>query len=96
MYHPSNGLPRTANKRGYFAVHEKQQANKAATASHRELPRRKETAETQGEKKLERRPDTRVPRGREARHTWIRCALRGKKLESSDGFSLKSCRTSSS
>ncbi|GBN49281.1 hypothetical protein AVEN_207710-1 [Araneus ventricosus] len=27
MYHPSNGLPRTANTWGYFAVHEKQEAN---------------------------------------------------------------------
>ncbi|GBM34250.1 hypothetical protein AVEN_60590-1 [Araneus ventricosus] len=27
--------------------------------------------------KLERRVDTRVPRGREARHTWRRCAPKG-------------------
>ncbi|GBN01574.1 hypothetical protein AVEN_244657-1 [Araneus ventricosus] len=39
MYHPSNGSPRTANTWGYFAVHEKQEANRAATASHGELPR---------------------------------------------------------
>ncbi|GBN16491.1 hypothetical protein AVEN_165844-1 [Araneus ventricosus] len=39
MYHPSNGSPRTANTWGYIAVHEKQEANRAATASHGELPR---------------------------------------------------------
>ncbi|GBM79041.1 hypothetical protein AVEN_264885-1 [Araneus ventricosus] len=39
MYHPSNGMPRTANTWGYVAVHEKQEANRAATASHGELPR---------------------------------------------------------
>ncbi|GBO26692.1 hypothetical protein AVEN_40054-1 [Araneus ventricosus] len=39
MYLPSNGSPRTANTWGYFAVHEKQEANRAATASHGELPR---------------------------------------------------------
>ncbi|GBM04981.1 hypothetical protein AVEN_60189-1 [Araneus ventricosus] len=39
MYHPSNGLPRTANTWGYVAVHEKQKANRVATASHGELPR---------------------------------------------------------
>ncbi|GBL83650.1 hypothetical protein AVEN_196465-1 [Araneus ventricosus] len=39
MYHPSNGLPRTANTWGYVAVHEKQEANRVATASHGELPR---------------------------------------------------------
>ncbi|GBM78696.1 hypothetical protein AVEN_239931-1 [Araneus ventricosus] len=39
MYHPSNGLPRTANTWGYVAVHEKQEANRMATASHGELPR---------------------------------------------------------
>ncbi|GBM23553.1 hypothetical protein AVEN_196634-1 [Araneus ventricosus] len=39
MYHPSNELPRTANTRGYFAVHEKQEANKVVTASQGELPR---------------------------------------------------------
>ncbi|GBL76422.1 hypothetical protein AVEN_53194-1 [Araneus ventricosus] len=39
MYHPSNGLPRTNNMWGYVAVHEKQEANTAATASHGELPR---------------------------------------------------------
>ncbi|GBL75429.1 hypothetical protein AVEN_14161-1 [Araneus ventricosus] len=39
MYHPSNGMPRTANTWGYIAVHEKQKANRAATASHGELPR---------------------------------------------------------
>ncbi|GBN76310.1 hypothetical protein AVEN_226822-1 [Araneus ventricosus] len=39
MYHPSNGSPRTANTWGYVAVHEKQEANRAATASHGELPR---------------------------------------------------------
>ncbi|GBL98397.1 hypothetical protein AVEN_187735-1 [Araneus ventricosus] len=39
MYHPSNGMPRTANTWGYIAVYEKQEANRAATASHGELPR---------------------------------------------------------
>ncbi|GBM76579.1 hypothetical protein AVEN_254406-1 [Araneus ventricosus] len=39
MYHPPNGSPRTANTWGYFAVHEKHEANRAATASHGELPR---------------------------------------------------------
>ncbi|GBL89117.1 hypothetical protein AVEN_255249-1 [Araneus ventricosus] len=39
MYHPSNGLPRTANTWGYIAVHEKQEANRESTASHGELPR---------------------------------------------------------
>ncbi|GBM41536.1 hypothetical protein AVEN_32337-1 [Araneus ventricosus] len=39
MYHPSNGLPRTANTWGYVAVHEKQEANRVATASHGQLPR---------------------------------------------------------
>ncbi|GBN94083.1 hypothetical protein AVEN_66225-1 [Araneus ventricosus] len=39
MYHPSNGSPRTANTWGYIAVHEKQDANRAATASHGELTR---------------------------------------------------------
>ncbi|GBM28939.1 hypothetical protein AVEN_265314-1 [Araneus ventricosus] len=39
MYLPSNGSPRTANTWGYVAVHGKQEANRAATASHGELPR---------------------------------------------------------
>ncbi|GBN57717.1 hypothetical protein AVEN_151349-1 [Araneus ventricosus] len=39
MYHPSNGSPRTAKTWGYIAVHEKQEENRAATASHGELPR---------------------------------------------------------
>ncbi|GBN03781.1 hypothetical protein AVEN_116891-1 [Araneus ventricosus] len=39
MYHPSNGLPRMANTWEYVAVHEKQKANRVATASHGELPR---------------------------------------------------------
>ncbi|GBN02541.1 hypothetical protein AVEN_89509-1 [Araneus ventricosus] len=39
MYHPSNGSPRTAITWGYIAVHEKREANRAATASHGELPR---------------------------------------------------------
>ncbi|GBN30047.1 hypothetical protein AVEN_175421-1 [Araneus ventricosus] len=39
IYHPSSGLPRTTNTWGYFAVHEKQAANRVATASHGELPR---------------------------------------------------------
>ncbi|GBN35006.1 hypothetical protein AVEN_183824-1 [Araneus ventricosus] len=39
MHHLSKGSPRTANTWGYIAVHEKQKANRAATASHGELPR---------------------------------------------------------
>ncbi|GBN86274.1 hypothetical protein AVEN_64258-1 [Araneus ventricosus] len=39
MYLPSNGSPRTANTWGYVAVHQKQEANRAATAFHGELPR---------------------------------------------------------
>ncbi|GBM53592.1 hypothetical protein AVEN_105481-1 [Araneus ventricosus] len=38
------------------------------------LEGRKEKAKTQREEKVERRSDTRVPRDREARHTWRRCA----------------------
>ncbi|GBM96711.1 hypothetical protein AVEN_1241-1 [Araneus ventricosus] len=55
MYHPSNGMPRTANTWGYIAVHEKQEANRAATASHGELfrlpSRGGKKAETQKEGK---------------------------------------------
>ncbi|GBL82855.1 hypothetical protein AVEN_106374-1 [Araneus ventricosus] len=73
MYHPSNGSPRTANKWGYIAVHEKQEANRAATASHGELPRLPSREGMKGKTKLEekngKRSDTRVPRGRESRHT---------------------------
>ncbi|GBN66842.1 hypothetical protein AVEN_79241-1 [Araneus ventricosus] len=50
MYHPSNGMPRTANTWGYIAVHEKQKANRAATASHGELPR---LPSREGRKKVE-------------------------------------------
>ncbi|GBO24757.1 hypothetical protein AVEN_6973-1 [Araneus ventricosus] len=39
MYLSSNGSPRTANTWGYTAVHEKHEANRAATAFHGELPR---------------------------------------------------------
>ncbi|GBN22724.1 hypothetical protein AVEN_68058-1 [Araneus ventricosus] len=72
MYHPSNGSPRTANTWGYFAVHKKREANRAATASHEELPRlpsreRKKCNKLKG-RKNGRRQDTRVPRGRESRH----------------------------
>ncbi|GBO19102.1 hypothetical protein AVEN_120693-1 [Araneus ventricosus] len=49
MYHPSNGMPRTANTWGYIAVHEKQEANRAVTASHGELPR---LPSREGRKKL--------------------------------------------
>ncbi|GBM43996.1 hypothetical protein AVEN_187595-1 [Araneus ventricosus] len=38
MYHPSNGSSRMVYSWGYFAVHKKQEANRAATASHGELP----------------------------------------------------------
>ncbi|GBN67012.1 hypothetical protein AVEN_86925-1 [Araneus ventricosus] len=44
------------------------------------LDGRKEKAKTQREDKLERRSDTKVPRGREARHTWRRCAPEGGRL----------------
>ncbi|GBL78418.1 hypothetical protein AVEN_42923-1 [Araneus ventricosus] len=69
MYHPSNGSPCTANTWGYFAVHEKQEANTAATASHGELPRLpwregRKSRNSKGRQKPEMRPDTRVPRGR--------------------------------
>ncbi|GBN55127.1 hypothetical protein AVEN_10526-1 [Araneus ventricosus] len=82
MYHPSNGSPRTANTWGYIAVHEKQEANRAATASHGEpsrLPSRegRKKQKLKMKEKLERRSDTREPRGREARHTWRRCAPEG-------------------
>ncbi|GBM98744.1 hypothetical protein AVEN_108072-1 [Araneus ventricosus] len=81
MYHPSNGSPRTANTWGYIAVHEKQEANRAATASHGELPHlpsreRKKAINSSGGKNG-RRPDTRVPRGRESRHIYRRCAPEG-------------------
>ncbi|GBN09343.1 hypothetical protein AVEN_156305-1 [Araneus ventricosus] len=53
MYHPSNGSPRTANTWGYIAVHEKQEANRAATASHGELPRLPSREGMKGKTKLE-------------------------------------------
>ncbi|GBL67574.1 hypothetical protein AVEN_45209-1 [Araneus ventricosus] len=59
---------------GYLlAVHEKQEANRAATASHGELPRLPsregiKRQKTQEEGKNERRQDTRVPRDRDSRH----------------------------
>ncbi|GBM29677.1 hypothetical protein AVEN_203588-1 [Araneus ventricosus] len=73
VHHPSKGSPLTANTWGYFGVHEKHEANRAATASHGELsrlPSREgmEKAETQKEEKTEGDMDTRVPRGRESRH----------------------------
>ncbi|GBM72375.1 hypothetical protein AVEN_178051-1 [Araneus ventricosus] len=82
MYYPSNGSPRTANTWGYIAVHEKQEANRAATASHGELPRLpsregRKKAKSQKGGKNGRRQDTRLPRGRGARHTWRRCAPEG-------------------
>ncbi|GBN17225.1 hypothetical protein AVEN_87603-1 [Araneus ventricosus] len=42
-------------------------------------PRGKEgkSKNSKGRQKLERRSDTRVPRGREARHTWRRCVPEG-------------------
>ncbi|GBO39512.1 hypothetical protein AVEN_90542-1 [Araneus ventricosus] len=57
MYLPSNGLPRTANTWGYIAVHEKQEANRAATASHGELPRLP-SREGRNSKKLKGRQKT--------------------------------------
>ncbi|GBO43224.1 hypothetical protein AVEN_256059-1 [Araneus ventricosus] len=73
VHHPSKGSPRTANTWGYVAVHEKLEANRVATASHGELPRLpsregRKKVKLKKEAKLERRADTRVPRGREARH----------------------------
>ncbi|GBN30029.1 hypothetical protein AVEN_175407-1 [Araneus ventricosus] len=70
MYHPSNESSRTANTWGYIAVHEKQEAKRAATASHGELPHlhsregKKMANKLKGREKNERRQDTRVPRGR--------------------------------
>ncbi|GBN71716.1 hypothetical protein AVEN_270917-1 [Araneus ventricosus] len=61
MYHPSNGSPRTANTWGYFAVHEKQEANRPATASHGELPR---LPSREGRKKQKLKKETR----KESRH----------------------------
>ncbi|GBM91263.1 hypothetical protein AVEN_149262-1 [Araneus ventricosus] len=55
MYHPSNGLPRTANTWGYVAVHEKQEANRVATASHGELPRLPSREERKRQKLKERK-----------------------------------------
>ncbi|GBM78118.1 hypothetical protein AVEN_17045-1 [Araneus ventricosus] len=74
MYLPSNGSPRTANTWGYIAVHEKQEANRAATASHGEPPRLptregRKKQKLKREEKLERKSDTREPRGREALNT---------------------------
>ncbi|GBM86808.1 hypothetical protein AVEN_169404-1 [Araneus ventricosus] len=57
MYHPSNGSPRTANTWRYFAVHEKQEANRAASTSDGELPRlpsREGKTKSQKQKKGER------------------------------------------
>ncbi|GBO30742.1 hypothetical protein AVEN_122268-1 [Araneus ventricosus] len=67
MYLPSNGSPFTANTWGYVAVHEKQEANRSATASHGELPRLpsregRKKAKLKKEAKLERRADTRWER----------------------------------
>ncbi|GBM82339.1 hypothetical protein AVEN_54772-1 [Araneus ventricosus] len=63
MYHPSNGSPRTDNTWGYFAVHEKHEANTAATASHGELPllpsRERKKAINSKRGKNGRRQDTR-------------------------------------
>ncbi|GBO35323.1 hypothetical protein AVEN_37327-1 [Araneus ventricosus] len=82
MYHSSNGLPRTANTWGYVVDHEKQEANRVATSSHGELPRLfsregRKKPKPKGRKNQKRRLDTRVPRGRDARHTWRRCAPEG-------------------
>ncbi|GBN63069.1 hypothetical protein AVEN_116876-1 [Araneus ventricosus] len=57
MYHPSNGSPRTANTWGYIAVHEKQEANRAATASHGELPRLPSREGMKGKTKLEEKTE---------------------------------------
>ncbi|GBM76319.1 hypothetical protein AVEN_3633-1 [Araneus ventricosus] len=57
MYHPSNGSPRTANTWGYIAVHEKQDANRAATASHGELPRLPSREGMKGKTKLEEKTE---------------------------------------
>ncbi|GBN17306.1 hypothetical protein AVEN_131251-1 [Araneus ventricosus] len=42
VHHPSKGSPRTANTWGYFAVHEKQETNGAATTSNGTYPLEKE------------------------------------------------------
>ncbi|GBM53624.1 hypothetical protein AVEN_105506-1 [Araneus ventricosus] len=54
---------------GFLAVHEKQEANRVATASHGELPRlpsrdgsKQQKAEGKGEGKLEGRKEPWVPR----------------------------------
>ncbi|GBL91504.1 hypothetical protein AVEN_253892-1 [Araneus ventricosus] len=69
VHHPSKGSPRTANTWGYFAAHEKHEANRAATASHGELPRLPSRDGMKRQKlkrrKNERRQDTRVPQGRD-------------------------------
>ncbi|GBN63067.1 hypothetical protein AVEN_116875-1 [Araneus ventricosus] len=57
MYHPSNGSPRTANTWGYIAVHEKQEANRAATAYHGELPRLPSREGMKGKTKLEEKTE---------------------------------------
>ncbi|GBO26958.1 hypothetical protein AVEN_69046-1, partial [Araneus ventricosus] len=71
VHHPSNGSPRTANTWEYIVVHDKHEANRTATASHGELPRLpsregRKKQKLKREAKLERRSDTRVPRGRDA------------------------------
>ncbi|GBN39660.1 hypothetical protein AVEN_114662-1 [Araneus ventricosus] len=65
VHHPSNGSP----TRGILAFHEKQEANRVATASHGELPRLlsrdgrdQQKVQGVGEYKLEGRKDPWVPR----------------------------------
>ncbi|GBN31347.1 hypothetical protein AVEN_228550-1 [Araneus ventricosus] len=64
MYDLSDGSPCTANTWGYFSVHEKQEASRAATDSHC-LPSRegRKSQKLKREDNLERRQGTRVPRG---------------------------------
>ncbi|GBN27801.1 hypothetical protein AVEN_28102-1 [Araneus ventricosus] len=57
VHHPSKGSPRTANTWGYIAVHEKHEANRAATASHGELPRLPSREGMKGKTKLEEKTE---------------------------------------
>ncbi|GBM17938.1 hypothetical protein AVEN_111088-1 [Araneus ventricosus] len=60
VHHPSNGSPRTANTWEYIAVHEKQEANRAATASHGELPR---LPSREGRKKMKLKKEEKNSKG---------------------------------
>ncbi|GBN58829.1 hypothetical protein AVEN_156205-1 [Araneus ventricosus] len=75
MYHPSNGSPRTANTWGILlSMRSRKQTKRrqllmeSSLAYLRGKEKQKSKAEGGGEVKFERRTETRVPRGREARH----------------------------